>query len=50
MKIVIFSSEPEADLERIVAACGADGYISKSVPGHTLLEHVERHLERITAA
>ena len=39
-KIVIYSSEPESDLVRIVAACGADGYIRKNKPGHLLLEEI----------
>ena len=40
MKIVIFSSEPEHDLVRIVNNCGADGYIKKNAPGHLLLQHI----------
>lgn len=42
MKIIIFSSEPEADLVRITADCGADGYIKKNVAGHTLLQRIEQ--------
>ncbi len=44
MKIVIFSSEPEGDLKRIVSECGADGYIPKSTPGHLLLRRIEEHV------
>jgi two-component system phosphate regulon response regulator PhoB len=45
MKIVIFSSEPEMDLVRIVDGCGADGYIPKNVAGHVLLKNIEDILE-----
>lgn len=44
MKIVIFSSEPENDLIRIVRGCGADGYIRKNVAGHVLLRTVNEYL------
>lgn len=40
MKIVIFSSEPEAFLIDTVKRCGADGYIKKNVAGHLLLNRV----------
>lgn len=48
MKVVIFSSEPETDLVRIVAECGADGYIKKNVAGHVLLQRVEGALNPST--
>lgn len=50
MKIVIFSSEPEVDLIRIVANCGADGYIRKNSAGHVLLREIESALEACSAA
>jgi DNA-binding NarL/FixJ family response regulator len=49
MKIVIFSSEPEQDLVRIVASCGADGYIRKNAAGHILLQQIETALEGAVA-
>jgi CheY-like chemotaxis protein len=49
MKIVIFSSEPEQDLIRIVASCGADGYIRKNAAGHLLLQQIETALENAVA-
>lgn len=48
-KIVIFSSEPEADLMRISRTCGADGYIKKDVAGHLLLKEIEGVLHSIPA-
>lgn len=47
MKIVIFSSEPESDLVRIVSECGADGYIKKNAAGHVLLQRIEGALESL---
>lgn len=49
MKIIIFSSEPEQDLIRIVANCGADGYISKNAAGHLLLQQIDTALEDAVA-
>ncbi len=46
MQIIIFSSEPESDLVRIVASCGADGYIKKDTAGHDLLQRVNELLEK----
>lgn len=43
--IIIFSSEPEADLLDIVRRSGADGYIRKNVAGHVLLQRVRDALE-----
>lgn len=40
-KIIIFSSEAESDLVRIVRECGADGYIKKNAPGPILLKQIE---------
>jgi CheY-like chemotaxis protein len=39
-KIVLFSSEPESDLVRIVGECGADGYIKKNRPPAVLLKEI----------
>lgn len=44
--IVLFSSEDEAILRRLVAECGADGCLSKSLRGAELL----RELRRLLAA
>lgn len=44
VRIVIFSSEPEADLITIVGECGADGYICKHEPGHRLLQALSKHV------
>lgn len=49
LKIVIFSSEPESDLIRIVADCGADGYIRKNVAGHVLLRAIDEYLDYAAA-
>lgn len=49
-RIVIFSSEPEADLIEIAGRCGADGYVPKSVPGHVLLEKIDWHLSGLAVA
>lgn len=43
MHIVLFSSEPPAELEAIAVACGADGFIPKSAHGEELVNHVARH-------
>lgn len=48
-KIYIFSSEPEADLIRIVGTCGADGYIRKNAAGHILLQKIQAALETAAA-
>jgi len=50
MRIIIFSSEPEADLVSIVERCGADGYIRKNTPGHKLIELVQEELNRPAVA
>lgn len=50
MRIVIFSSEPESDLKRIVDESGADGYIRKNAPGHVLLESLDVHLGHVAVA
>jgi DNA-binding response OmpR family regulator len=39
-KIVLYSSEPEPYLARLVGECGADGYILKNTPGAELLRKV----------
>lgn len=39
-KIVLFSAEEESDLVRIMASCGADGYIKKSTPAMQLLQEI----------
>jgi CheY-like chemotaxis protein len=39
-KIVLFSSESESDLTRIVGECGADGYIKKNRPAAVLLREI----------
>jgi len=48
MKIVIFSSEPESDLKRIVSECGADSYIPKNCAGHILMGRIKEHLPEAT--
>jgi len=50
IRIIIFSSEPEADLVTIVEQCGADGYIRKNVPGHKLLELLQEELDDVAVA
>ncbi len=50
IRIIIFSSEPEADLITIVDRCGADGYIKKNVPGHKLLEMLQDELNDVAVA
>lgn len=50
LRIIIFSSEPEADLIEIVARCGADGYIRKNVPGHQLLDLLRAELDGAAVA
>lgn len=45
IRILIFSSEPEADLVSIVGECGADGYICKHEPGHRLLNQLSAHID-----
>jgi DNA-binding response OmpR family regulator len=40
MRVVLFSSEPEGDLERIAERCGADGFICKHVPSTELVMRV----------
>lgn len=47
MKVVLFSAEDEADLVRITASCGADGYIRKNTPATELVRLVG---ERISEA
>ncbi len=43
-KIVLFSSEEENDLVRIMAGCGADGYIKKNTPAVQLLREISGHV------
>lgn len=50
IRILIFSSEPEADLVDIVGKCGADGYICKREPGHVLLRSLKSHIDAATVA
>jgi len=50
LRIVMFSSEPEAFLIDTVRACGADGYIKKNVPGHVLLAEVHAYFEAVEVA
>lgn len=45
LRIIIFSSEPEADLVSIIGECGADGYICKREPGHRLLRALSEHVD-----
>lgn len=45
-RIILFSAEEESDLVRIVAECGADGYIKKSTPAHELVQLVWRYLRQ----
>lgn len=40
MRVLMFSSEPERDLEIIADRCGADGYICKHVPAEELVLRV----------
>lgn len=42
MKIILFSAEDEGDLRRIVAECGADGYIKKNTPPPALVDSVRQ--------
>lgn len=44
MKIVLFSAERETDLVRIVAECGADGYLLKNTPAPELVRFIESAL------
>lgn len=37
LRILLFSSEPPAELARIAEACGADGFIPKNARGHELV-------------
>ncbi len=50
LRIVIFSSEPEADLISIVERSGADGYIRKNLPGHMLVQSLITHLDAAAVA
>lgn len=47
MRIVMYSSEQESVIERVAAACGADGFIRKNTPGGEL---VDRLLDHVAAA
>jgi CheY-like chemotaxis protein len=47
VRIVLYSSEPEADLLAITERCGADGYIRKDVPAPELLYRVGRELQAV---
>lgn len=49
MKIVIYSSEAEADLVRITSQCGADGYLRKDVASHSLVARVRALLQPAVA-
>ncbi len=40
MKVMLYSSEPESDLQTIVAGCGADGYIPKNVTAEEFVRWV----------
>jgi len=44
MKIVMFSSEPAAELARIASVCGADGCIAKNTPPATLVSQVQQFI------
>jgi len=44
MKIILFSSEPAAELARIASVCGADGCIAKNIPPAELLASVQRFI------
>ncbi len=50
LRIVIFSSEPEADLIQITNRCRADGYIKKNLPGHLLLARIQEALAQASVA
>ena len=39
-KVILYSAEDEGDLVRIMAHCGADGYIKKSTPAGQLLAEI----------
>lgn len=49
VRIIIFSSEPEIELVKIVERCGADGYIKKDLPAESLIEHLDRILSASAA-
>ncbi|MDO8963354.1 MAG: response regulator [Coriobacteriia bacterium] len=49
MKIVLFSSEAEATLIRIVSECGADGYIRKNTPGPILVQMLDAMVAELSA-
>lgn len=40
MKVLLFSSEPESDLQQIASSCGADGYVCKDVPASDLIGRI----------
>jgi DNA-binding response OmpR family regulator len=44
MKIILFSSEAEAELARIAERCGADGFIKKNTPGPELVRMLDEML------
>jgi len=44
MKIVLYSSEPAEELDRIAAECGADGCIAKNAPSTELVASVRAFL------
>jgi len=50
MKIVMFSSESESDLNRIVRESGADGYIRKNSAGHVLMSRIAEYLPSTSVA
>lgn len=43
-KIVLYSGKPAAELERLARACGASGYVPKSVTDGALASAVRSHL------
>lgn len=43
-KVVLYSGKPAAELERLAKACGASGYVPKSVTDAALASAVRSHL------
>jgi serine/threonine protein kinase len=46
LKIILFSSIPERDLEKKAKECGADGFLSKNRPPNEWLKAVEEYLAK----
>ena len=43
-KVLLYSGKPAAELERLAKACGASGYVSKSLTDAALASAVRSHL------